>query len=667
MDAAAVLEQYVSDISNLPGEIAHVLEEIRDKDLKFYETRKRITQRDNNQLQKFVRTHGSLAENPKELAAYPKIRADFEKAKALQVEKNDLAITGLYLVAKHLKKLNDKIDALEKEGLIAPELTGGYEDDLDAETLSKVMNLASDDIDTKNNSSRKSKSELMLPSSEMNPLLHSMIEAASYSSGGSGNYLASALAASEGLSGFGIAGFDGQVSGSSRSGSPSINLNLRDNKGNNLGHGSNTSQGYHHRSASGRQSRTAAAALAGAVGAGHRKHTHSNSRSSTPSSSSNYISGATGGYSDALNLANSTQSSTSSSSMSAVASSLGYGLGNNPNLKSIPASGKNTAAVAGISNSSSSLGAAAGLGSNSPHGPGHHGSSGRPTKRQKMLNATLSGMNANVSSGISGNTTGTGASSRSQRNLNRVGASSSASSRHATPNDEYSANLLSEGAGSAMSGSLAQSGNSFSNNGNGSAGGSINLNNSANNTNGNPLTKTSSRRATGLRFASANANNGTKDNENDSDSEEMVLPTKGSRRSDRTSHKHSNLSDSGSNPANSNTNIHSGHQRLGPNKNGGNLNSPSNPGHGGHGTTTLTITDNNNNTSIISQEAEDEVYCSCRQVSFGNMIACDNDNCPYEWFHWDCVGLVEPPQGKWYCPTCIQSMAKETTRKRSRN
>lgn len=87
MDAAAVLEQYVSDISNLPGEIAHVLEEIRDKDLKFYETRKRITQRDNNQLQKFVRTHGSLAENPKELAAYPKIRADFEKPKLCRLRK----------------------------------------------------------------------------------------------------------------------------------------------------------------------------------------------------------------------------------------------------------------------------------------------------------------------------------------------------------------------------------------------------------------------------------------------------------------------------------------------------------------------------------------------------------------------------------------------------
>jgi len=40
------------------------------------------------------------------------------------------------------------------------------------------------------------------------------------------------------------------------------------------------------------------------------------------------------------------------------------------------------------------------------------------------------------------------------------------------------------------------------------------------------------------------------------------------------------------------------------------------------------------------------------QVSFGEMVACDNPDCPIEWFHYECVGLDEPPKGKWYCRDC---------------
>ncbi|KAI1101550.1 hypothetical protein F4804DRAFT_295751 [Jackrogersella minutella] len=45
-------------------------------------------------------------------------------------------------------------------------------------------------------------------------------------------------------------------------------------------------------------------------------------------------------------------------------------------------------------------------------------------------------------------------------------------------------------------------------------------------------------------------------------------------------------------------------------------------------------------------------YCLCRQKESGNMIACDNGACPYEWFHWKCVGLKLKPRGKWLCPEC---------------
>ncbi|KAL5614687.1 hypothetical protein BROUX41_004783 [Berkeleyomyces rouxiae] len=52
------------------------------------------------------------------------------------------------------------------------------------------------------------------------------------------------------------------------------------------------------------------------------------------------------------------------------------------------------------------------------------------------------------------------------------------------------------------------------------------------------------------------------------------------------------------------------------------------------------------------EASDNKKYCLCQKVSFGDMVACDNDDCPYEWFHWSCVGLVSEPNGKWYCPMC---------------
>ena len=45
-------------------------------------------------------------------------------------------------------------------------------------------------------------------------------------------------------------------------------------------------------------------------------------------------------------------------------------------------------------------------------------------------------------------------------------------------------------------------------------------------------------------------------------------------------------------------------------------------------------------------------YCYCDQVSSGDMVACDNEDCPREWFHYHCVGLAAPPKGRWYCLFC---------------
>jgi len=67
-----------------------------------------------------------------------------------------------------------------------------------------------------------------------------------------------------------------------------------------------------------------------------------------------------------------------------------------------------------------------------------------------------------------------------------------------------------------------------------------------------------------------------------------------------------------------------------------------------------------------SREGDDEDdegeprYCYCNGISFGEMVACDNDACPREWFHLSCVGLTKPPgkNVKWYCNECKENMKR---------
>ncbi|OTB04846.1 hypothetical protein M426DRAFT_320429 [Hypoxylon sp. CI-4A] len=53
-------------------------------------------------------------------------------------------------------------------------------------------------------------------------------------------------------------------------------------------------------------------------------------------------------------------------------------------------------------------------------------------------------------------------------------------------------------------------------------------------------------------------------------------------------------------------------------------------------------------------DPEEPLYCYCNGVSYGEMVACDADDCEQEWFHLDCVGLkAAPPSNmKWYCDNC---------------
>ncbi|KAL1284201.1 Inhibitor of growth protein [Trichinella pseudospiralis] len=48
----------------------------------------------------------------------------------------------------------------------------------------------------------------------------------------------------------------------------------------------------------------------------------------------------------------------------------------------------------------------------------------------------------------------------------------------------------------------------------------------------------------------------------------------------------------------------------------------------------------------------DPVYCICQKVMQDSMVACDGEDCQYQWFHFKCVNVLSKPRGKWYCPDC---------------
>jgi hypothetical protein len=66
---------------------------------------------------------------------------------------------------------------------------------------------------------------------------------------------------------------------------------------------------------------------------------------------------------------------------------------------------------------------------------------------------------------------------------------------------------------------------------------------------------------------------------------------------------------------------------------------------------------NNNEKIAPTQEQPTQSHCitSCTGDEDGPMIACDDDNCPRQWYHYACVNVTRKPRkGKtWYCPTCL--------------
>jgi inhibitor of growth protein 5 len=57
-------------------------------------------------------------------------------------------------------------------------------------------------------------------------------------------------------------------------------------------------------------------------------------------------------------------------------------------------------------------------------------------------------------------------------------------------------------------------------------------------------------------------------------------------------------------------------------------------------------------------DPNEPLYCICNRIAFGEMIACDNEDCPIEWFHYPCVNLTRKPRNSWICQTCAYRRKK---------
>ncbi|KAF2841822.1 hypothetical protein M501DRAFT_928077 [Patellaria atrata CBS 101060] len=70
----------------------------------------------------------------------------------------------------------------------------------------------------------------------------------------------------------------------------------------------------------------------------------------------------------------------------------------------------------------------------------------------------------------------------------------------------------------------------------------------------------------------------------------------------------------------------------------------------------------------VDEDGDEPRYCYCNGVSYGEMIACDNENCSREWFHLSCAKLQKPPSSKekWYCRNCAPAFEAKKEGKKAR-
>lgn len=59
-------------------------------------------------------------------------------------------------------------------------------------------------------------------------------------------------------------------------------------------------------------------------------------------------------------------------------------------------------------------------------------------------------------------------------------------------------------------------------------------------------------------------------------------------------------------------------------------------------------------TNTPNVETVPEQFCYCGQgEESGDMVGCDNKDCPFKWFHFKCLKITSAPKSKkWFCPDC---------------
>ena len=64
----------------------------------------------------------------------------------------------------------------------------------------------------------------------------------------------------------------------------------------------------------------------------------------------------------------------------------------------------------------------------------------------------------------------------------------------------------------------------------------------------------------------------------------------------------------------------------------------------------------NSNLYAALPPIDTKLYCVCQSPhdDVSEMIGCDAPDCKIEWFHFECVGIMVPPEGQWYCPECTK-------------
>ncbi|XP_013200701.2 inhibitor of growth protein 1-like [Amyelois transitella] len=71
--------------------------------------------------------------------------------------------------------------------------------------------------------------------------------------------------------------------------------------------------------------------------------------------------------------------------------------------------------------------------------------------------------------------------------------------------------------------------------------------------------------------------------------------------------------------------------------------------------------------AVLRQSPSRYEFCYCGvDIEDSAMIGCDGAQCALKWYHFQCVGIVDPPDGEWFCPQCISQRTEPLQQQRIR-